>query len=110
MFFNAWGEAHVKLINSGIVPAVSSVLKAPLDILGDKLRGYVNLSYDLFERRDKVIAACESLMPHLFQVVAGGADKDGLIPSIIWMHRGCVPFISHKDFDEIYWPTLKPII
>jgi hypothetical protein len=26
------------------------------------------------------------------------------------MHRGCVPFISKQDFDEIYFPTLKPII
>ena len=35
---------------------------------------------------------------------------DKIIPSIIWMHRGHVPFISMEDFNEIYWPTLKPII
>ncbi len=62
------------------------------------------------ERRHKVIEACEALMPHLRNLVLGGADPDGNIPSIIWMHRGCVPFISKQDFDEIYWPTLKPII
>jgi uroporphyrinogen-III decarboxylase len=26
------------------------------------------------------------------------------------MHRGCVPFISMKNFEEIFWPTLKPIL
>jgi len=26
------------------------------------------------------------------------------------MHRGCIPFISQKDFNEIYWFTLKPIV
>ncbi|MCO6453398.1 MAG: hypothetical protein J5I90_21630 [Caldilineales bacterium] len=109
-FFNLWGAKTVELIDAGVVPAVSSVLKAPLDIMGDKLRGYVPLCYDLGERRDKVIEACEALMPHLYNVVAGPADPDRNLPSIIWMHRGSVPFISHKDFREIYWATLKPII
>lgn len=109
-FFSTWGAKHAELIQAGVVPAVSSVLKAPLDIIGDKLRGYVNLCFDLKERRDKVIKACEALAPHLSNLVLGGADPDGNIPSIIWMHRGCVPFISHKDFNEIYWPTLKPIV
>jgi hypothetical protein len=109
-FFNSWGTKTVELIEAGVVPAVASVLKAPLDILGDKMRGYVNLCYDLHERREQVLLACEALMPHLANLVLGGADPQGNIPSIIWMHRGCVPLISHKDFDEIYWPTLKPIV
>jgi hypothetical protein len=109
-FFQTWGAKHVELIQAGVVPAVGSVLKAPLDILGDKLRGYLNLCYDLHDRRDKVLEACEALMPHLLRVVLSAADPNRQIPSIIWMHRGCVPFISRTDFDEIYWPTLKPIV
>lgn len=108
--FSTWGAKTTELVQAGVVPAVSSVLKAPLDILGDKLRGYVNLCIDLHERRDKVIAACEALMPHLFGLVAGGADPERNIPSIIWMHRSSVPFISQRDFADIYWATLKPII
>ena len=109
-FFGMWGAKTGELIDAGVVPAVGSVLKAPLDIVGDKLRGYVNLCYDLNQRRDKVIQACEALMPHLAGLLIGGADPTGRIPSIIWMHRTCVPFISRQDFDEIHWPTLKPII
>ena len=26
------------------------------------------------------------------------------------MHRGCVPFVTPDQFNNIYWPTLKPII
>jgi hypothetical protein len=109
-FFNTWGAKTAELIQAGVVPAVSSVLKAPLDIMGDKLRGYVNLCFDLHERRDRVIKACEALMPHLLNLVLGGADPAGNLPSIIWMHRGAVPFISQRDFEEIYWATLKPIV
>ena len=109
-FFSRWAVKQNELIQAGVVPAVGSVLKAPLDILGDKLRGYTNLCYDLSDRRRQVIKACEALMPHLLHIVLGGADPDGNIPSIIWMHRGCVPFITQNDFQEIYWPTLKPIV
>lgn len=109
-FFNTWGAKTVELIQAGVVPAVGSVLKAPLDIMGDKLRGYVNLCFDLHERRDKVIKACEALMPHLLNLVLGGADPQGNLPSIIWMHRGSVPFISQRDFEDIYWATFKPIV
>jgi hypothetical protein len=109
-FFTEWSKAHIRLIDSGVVPAVSSVLKAPLDILGDKLRGYMNLVTDLLERREKIMKACEALMPHLLYGVLNNSDPDKNIPSIIWMHRGCIPFISNEDFKEIYWPTLKPII
>jgi hypothetical protein len=109
-FFGTWGAKTGELIEAGVVPAVGSVLKAPLDIMGDKLRGYVNLCFDLIDRREQVIKACEALMPHLLNLVLGGADPDRNIPSIIWMHRGSVPFISHRDFKEIYWATLKPIV
>lgn len=110
-YFNAF-VPHGELLRSesGTVSAISGILKAPLDIIADKMRGYVGLCMDLIERREKVIAACEALMPHLCHVALSGADPDKNVPITIWMHRGCVPFISHNDFNTIYWPTLKPII
>lgn len=94
----------------GTVAAISGLLKAPLDILSDKLRGYVGLSMDLLERPDKVLKACEALMPHLIKFALAGADPEHYRPITIWMHRGCVPFVSPRHFDGVYWPTLKPIV
>lgn len=95
---------------TGTVSAIAGILKAPLDILADKLRGYVGMTMDLLERPKKVLAACEALMPHLTHVALSGADPEKNVPISIWMHRGCVPFISHDQFRNVYWPTLKPII
>jgi len=95
---------------SGTVSAISGILKAPMDILADKLRGYIGLAMDLLQRPQKVLAACEALMPHLLHNALSGADHDKNVPITIWMHRGCVPFVSHEHFNKIYWPTLKPII
>jgi len=110
-YFNAFGRQNALLASeSGTVSAISGILKAPFDILADKLRGYIGLSMDLFERREKILAACEALMPHLAHVALAGADPEKNVPITIWMHRGCVPFVSQEDFEGLYWPTLKPII
>jgi len=110
-YFNAFGKQNELLRSeSGTVSAISGILKAPLDILADKLRGYLGLCMDLLERPDKVLAACEALMPHLLYVALSGADPDKNVPIGLWMHRGCVPFVSRGHFEKLYWPTLKPII
>jgi len=110
-YFYAFGGQNALLRSeSGTVSAIAGILKAPFDIIADKLRGYIGLSMDLFERPEKVRAACEALMPHLLHVALSGADPEKQVPISIWMHRGCVPFISPDQFKNLYWPTLKPII
>ncbi len=95
---------------SGTVSAIAGMLRAPLDMLADKLRGYLGLVEDLHERPQKVLAACEALMPHLTHFALATADPNKNVPLGFWMHRGCVPFISFDQFDHLFWPTLKPIV
>ncbi len=110
-YFNAFGtQAALLRSESGTVSAISGILKAPLDIIADKMRGYLGLVSDLLERPKKVMAACEALMPHLTHVALSGADPDENVPIGFWMHRGCVPFVTMEHFENFYWPTLKPII
>ena len=110
-YFAAFGPQIERLrTECGTVSAISGILKAPLDILADKLRGYLGLVDDLFERRDKVLAACEALAPHLAHVAMTTADPARNVPIGLWMHRGGVPFVSPEVFENVYWATLKPII
>jgi uroporphyrinogen-III decarboxylase len=110
-YFTAFGPQVERLrTECGTVSAIAGILKAPMDILADKLRGYLGLVDDLFERRDKVLAACEALAPHLANVAMTTADPTGTVPIGLWMHRGGVPFVSPEIFDNVYWATLKPII
>ena len=94
----------------GIVSAVAGALKAPFDILADKLRGYRGLAADIFRRPEKVIAACEALMPHMKWNAIAGADPDKKVPISVWLHRGATPFFSYEAFGRFFWPTLKQII
>ena len=110
-YFQAFGPHCARLRGEcGMPGALAGIFKAPLDILGDKLRGYIGLTMDLFERPEKVMQACEALMPHLHGVAAATADPASQLPIGYWMHRGCVPFVRPDQFANVYWPTVRPII
>ena len=109
-YMNSFGPAAGKLkYEAGVVSANSGMIKAPLDIMADKFRGYINVCIDGIEHPDKLLKACEALMPHILENALAGADPDKNVPITIWAHRGCIPFITQEMFDNIYWPTLKPI-
>ncbi|MCD4728356.1 MAG: hypothetical protein K8R46_11880, partial [Pirellulales bacterium] len=94
-YFGGFGtQAALLRSESGTVSAISGILKAPLDILADKLRGYKGMCSDLFRQPKNVQAACEALAPHLLQVALSGADPEKNVPIGLWLHRGCPPFLS----------------
>lgn len=109
-YMNAFGPAAYALkYESGLVGANAGMIKAPLDILSDKFRGYMETAIDTIERPKEVLKACEALMPHIVANALSGADPEKKVPITIWAHRGCVPFFSQETFDTIFWPTLKPV-
>ncbi len=110
-YFGAMGRAVARMRDECAMPsAIAGILKSPFDILADKFRGYIGLTMDLFERPDKVHAAAEAMMPHMYQIARSTADPERVLPVTIWMHRGCVPFITPEQFDRFHWPVLRPII
>ncbi len=111
VYFTAFGPQIQRLHDEcGTVSAIAGIFKAPFDIIGDKLRGYIGLTMDMATQPDKVLKACEALMPNLTHVGLTTADPLKQVPIGFWMHRGCVPFISPKQFQSHYWPTLRPCI
>ncbi len=110
-YFYAFGPQIERLrTEAGTVSAIAGIFKAPFDILADKLRGYIGLTMDMATQPEKVLAACEALMPHLCHVGLTTADPACRVPIGFWMHRGCVPFVSPQTFETHYWSTLRPII
>lgn len=112
-YFGALGQQNARLrAECGTPPAIGGMLKAPMDIIADKLRGYIGLTEDLLTIPEKVKGAAQALVPHLthMAVALSGADPERNAPVAFWMHRGCVPFVKQEHFDAIYWPTLKQVI
>lgn len=109
-FGSLGGQVNRMRAETGTVSAIAGILKAPLDILADKFRGYLGLLSDLETQPDKVRAACEALAPHLCRVALDSSDPTGTVPIGFWMHRSCVPMVTPSHFSNIFWPTLRPII
>lgn len=110
-YFSAFGPQCERLREEcGTVSAIAGILKAPFDILADKLRGYIGLTMDMATQPEKVLRACEALMPHLCHVAMTTADPDHRVPVGYWMHRGCIPFVRKGQFESHYWPTVRPIV
>ena len=94
----------------GFPPYYGGATKAPFDILGDSLRGTREVITDLFRRPDKVLAACERLVP----VAVDWAFKrpGGIVTPVVFipLHKGADGFMSDEQFHKFYWPTLRAVL
>jgi len=94
----------------GLPSPLQGAVYAPFDVLADKLRGLHGIMIDIHERPEKVVAACDALIPHVVNTALANADPLRRLPIFIPLHRGCHPFLSPRQFDHFYWPSLKKVI
>lgn len=94
----------------GFPSFVGGFAKAPLDIIGDTLRGTIAVMMDLFRRPDKLKEAMERLVPITIKGAVEAADATGCPVIMMPLHKGADGFMSEKQFEEMYWPTLKAVI
>jgi len=94
----------------GFPAYTASMTKAPFDILGDTLRGTRGVTVDLFRRPDKVLAACERLVPVAvdWALRRPGTPETPLVS--LPLHKGADGFMSDEQFRTFYWPSLRSVI
>ncbi|NMB40842.1 MAG: uroporphyrinogen decarboxylase [Firmicutes bacterium] len=91
----------------GIPQPICGALLTPFDFLADGLRGLKGIMLDLYRKPDKVLEACDSLVDQMVRGALAGADPQCRIPIFLPLHRGNTPFLSPKQFEIFYWPSLK---
>jgi uroporphyrinogen-III decarboxylase len=84
--------------------------KAPFDIIGDTLRGTRPMMFDLFRRPAKVLEAVERVVPMAIQMGVRTANVSRSPMVFMPLHKGVDSFMSPKDFEKFYWPTLKAVM
>ncbi len=91
----------------GCPSLAGGISKAPFDILADTMRGTRGALMDLYRRPDKVLAACEALIPSSVHMGVGGGAPGG--PPFVFMplHKGANAFMSIKHFQTFYWPSFQ---
>ena len=87
-----------------------AVTHAPYDYIGNFLRGTTGISMDLHRCPDKLLACCEKVTPWMIDFGAAGAKATGNPIVSIFLHKGAEGYMSNKQFEKFYWPTLRKVI
>lgn len=102
--------AVTRIQAAGFPPFRGGMTVAPFDILGDTLRGMRGLATDMFRRPEKVLAACERLVPLAIDWATRAPAPLGAPLIFIPLHKGADGFMSEEHFRTIYWPTLRKVL
>ncbi|MBN1321523.1 MAG: uroporphyrinogen decarboxylase [Thermoleophilia bacterium] len=87
-----------------------AMCKAPFDILSDTLRGTRGMMLDMYRCPEKVLAACERLVPVTLDWVFK-RERDLTTPVIMLpLHKGADGFMSDEQFRTFYWPSLRAVL
>lgn len=95
---------------AGFVMQTGGFAQAPFDTLSDYFRGMKGAMLDMYRRPQKVLAACEKLLPMMIEMAVNGAKASGNPRIFIPIHKGIDGFMSADQFDRFFWPTLKELM
>jgi uroporphyrinogen-III decarboxylase len=91
-------------------PSGGAFAKAPFDIVGDTLRGTHGVMLDMYEQPDKLLEAIDVITTLTIDATISAVDASGGIMAMFPLHKGADGFMSSKQFDTFYWPSLKKVI
>jgi uroporphyrinogen-III decarboxylase len=79
---------------------------APFDVLADSLRGTVGVAMDMYRQPEKLLEAIDMIteinIKRLIQIPGHTLGFP--------LHKGDDTFMSRKQFEKFYWPSLKKTI
>ena len=106
--FNAIKAPVFKKYGYFTPPAGANTLcQASFDLIGDFLRGVKGIYMDVRQRPEKIIEACEAMLP--MQVKRGLPAKTHKLGEVFMpLHLGT--YLRKKDFEKIYWPSFSKFI
>jgi hypothetical protein len=99
-----------KMVDLGFPPTSGGFAQVPFDTLGDVFRGTKAIMMDLYRRPDKVMAACEKLLPIMIDSAVASVKRTGVPRVFIPLHKGLDGFLSPQQFSKFYWPHMKELL
>jgi len=113
-FINWFTEINVyesKMKKLGYPIQFMSIAQAPFDIVSEFLRGMQGSMLDMYRKPEELKKMVELLTD---TTVEATINMNAMTPSykiiFIPLHRGAEGFMSNKQFEEFYWPTLTKVM
>jgi uroporphyrinogen-III decarboxylase len=98
------GAAH------GYPVAFGAFCKAPFDTLGDSLRGTQPILKDMYRRPDKLLEALDVVADFTISSLLSAPNVSNIFMVTYPLHKGADGWMSQKQFETFYWPSLKKVM
>jgi hypothetical protein len=83
---------------------------APFDGIGDTLRGTKSIVMDMFRRPDKLLKAVDVMADLNIHSVLKSPAFSRQLTVLFPLHKGADGWMSQKQFETFYWPSLKKVM
>ncbi len=100
----AAGPAH------GFPRTFGPFCKAPFDVLGDSLRGTRGIMTDMYRRPEKLLAALDAIADVTIDSILSAPRTAGAVTVNYPLHKGADGWMSQKQFETFYWPSLRKVM
>jgi len=99
-----FGPAH------GFPSTMGMLNVAPFDAIGDTLRGTRGIMMDMFRHPDKLMRAIEVMTELTIHSLLHAPNISKALTVIFPLHKGADGWMSQKQFETFYWPSLKKVM
>ncbi len=106
----ALGEFSKWVQESGYPIPRMMLAKAPFDTIGDTLRGTKGIIRDMFRRPEKLLEAIDVVTDFTIRQTIAAANASRGLTAVFPLHKGADGFMSPKQFEKFYWPSLKKVV
>ena len=106
----AVGEFNRMRVAHGFPAMMGAFCKAPFDTIGDTLRGTQSIMKDMFRRPDKLLEALDAVADVTIQSILNSPNIARTVMVSYPLHKGADGWMSQKQFETFYWPSLKKVM
>ncbi len=83
---------------------------APFDAIGDTLRGTRGIMMDMFRHPNKLLKAIDVMTDLIIHSILHNPMFSRSLTVIFPLHKGADGWMSQKQFETFYWPSLKKVM
>jgi uroporphyrinogen-III decarboxylase len=95
---------------NGYPMAFGAFCKAPFDTLGDTLRGTQPILKDMYRRPEKLLEALDVVADFTIKSLLSAPNAANIFMVTYPLHKGADGWMSQKQFETFYWPSLKKVM
>jgi uroporphyrinogen-III decarboxylase len=108
-------QKHVMAVNkasleAGFPSEMGCLAIAPFDVIADFLRGTKGAILDMYRCPEKLMEAVDRITGLTIKRIVSTINATGGFSAAFPLHKGDDTFMSRKQFEKFYWPSLKKVM